>query len=40
MPEPAVSRLIDQRLRELYERHLEASDADVAQVIDAINAFK
>jgi glutaminase len=31
MPAPAVSRLIDQRLRELYERHLEASDADVAQ---------
>jgi glutaminase len=34
MPDPAISRQVDERLRELYERHLSVEQADVVTFYD------
>jgi glutaminase len=35
MPDPPISRQVDERLRELYERHLAVDEADVATYYDS-----
>jgi glutaminase len=39
MPDPVISRQIDQRLRELYERHNALDDADVSGYYDSVRGL-